>query len=126
MQAPVVPGEVNRAAAHEFSIHQVIAGLGVFLFGLAEGLLLLVIHQRTEGGLLVLVVREVAFVKKWSLLEDHYTESIGGKFFGEDAARGTRSDDDEIDSIRGAVFGLNDLAHFFSSAAACDCRSSAS
>ena len=103
-----------------------IAGLGLFLLGLAEGLLLIVIYQWTERGLVVLVMREVAFVQERPLLEDDDTESVGGKFLGEDAAGGAGSDDDEIDYVGGAVFRLNQFGHFFSSAGTCDFRSSAS
>jgi hypothetical protein len=49
------------------------------------------------------VVREIGFREVGTLLEDDDTETVCRKLFGQDATCGARSDDDEIDFVRGFV-----------------------
>ena len=59
------------------------------------------------------VVRKILFVQIGTLLQNNYAEAVGGKFFGQNAASGAGTHDDEIDGVGSFVFGLIDF-HFFS------------
>ena len=55
------------------------------------------------------VVRKIGFGKVRPLFEDDDAEAVGGKFFGEHAARGAGPHDDKVHGLGSFVLGLIDL-----------------
>ena len=114
-QAPVVGGEVDRAAAHLPSVLDDALGWygGLFCVRLpvCVRLAFQVIGHGREHGVLDFVVLEILFAQVGTLLQNHYAEARSGKFLGHDAARPARADDQEID-----FFGRLVLLHSFSCA----------
>ncbi len=72
----------------------------------AEGvrLLLMVVGERLLIDALDLVVGEVRLFEVRPLLQDDDAKAGGGKFFGDDAARRARADDNEVDFVRRLIF----------------------
>ena len=52
------------------------------------------------------VVNEIRFGEVRTLLEHDDAKAVAGKFLGQDAAGGARTDDDEIDFVGRLVLGL--------------------
>ncbi len=122
VEAPKVGGEVIAGAADGAAIHQSALQLGFILGRFAEsvGLQLGMIGELIFLQNFDFVVREVFFLEVGALFEHHDTEAVGGKFFGQNATGGARTDDYEIDGIGSFVGGLIDF-HFWSASflAAC-------
>ncbi len=122
VKAPVVRGEVYRAAAHQLAIHDARLLLCFVLRSLAERLRLLapVVGERRIAPVEIFVVTEILRGLPWPLLEHHNAEAILRKLARQHATRGATADDDEVHRFgeRIAFLRMRSGAHAFSSGCA--------
>ena len=124
MEAPEIRGEMVAGTADGAAVNKSALRLGFILrrFSKGIGLQFGMIGEQVFLQNFDFIVRKIGFGKVRALFEDDDAEAVGGKFFGEHAARGAGPHDDEVHGIGSFVLGLIDLhclsASFFAERAA--------
>ncbi len=98
VKAPVVGGEVDRAAAHLTAVSDGFERHGRFVFvaAVGDGLDARIVGEALAADVVNLVVGEILLAKVRPLLQDNDAEAGGGEFLGHDSARGAGADDNEV------------------------------
>src|SRR5437899_12413297 len=111
MEAPAIRGEMVAGAADGAAVNESTLRLGSVLgrFAKSVGLQFGMIGEQVFLQNLDFVVREIGFGKVRTLFEDDDAEAVGGKFFGEHAARGAGPHYDKVHGLGSFVLGLIDL-----------------